>query len=219
MSLRVFVSGTGTGVGKTFVTCAIVEALRARGERVTALKPLETGCDPDPVDALALAAAAGQPELASLDGLYRAAPALAPYAATLAGAAPLDWDRLLSTLEPFRDDPNLLVEGAGGLLVPLDRERTISDLAAALELPLLLVASNALGVLSDTLAVAEHAARRGLPVAAVILVEPASSDRSITSNIDILGERLGAPVIAFPRVETQTARREAGRLILDRLGA
>lgn len=219
MSLRLFVSGTGTGVGKTFVTRALAAALRERGEEVAALKPIETGCDPDPADALALATAAGRPELASLPGLYRVTPPLAPWAATLEGQPPLDWDALIAAVAPHRNDPNLLVEGAGGLLVPLDERRTIADLVEALDLPLLLVAANALGVLSDTLAVVECATRRRLEVAAVILVAPRTPDRSMASNIDILDARIAAPVIAFPHVETQTAHLAAGRAILERLGA
>jgi len=86
MTPGLFVGGTGTGVGKTYVARALARALsREAGRAVAALKPLETGCDPDPLDALALAGACGRPELAHHRGLYRVPPPLAPYAATLGG--------------------------------------------------------------------------------------------------------------------------------------
>lgn len=215
--MRVFVTGTGTGVGKTVVTRALAEALRTEGRRVTALKPIETGCDPDPRDAIALAEAAGRPELARLPGLYRARAPLAPHAAALEGAPPLDWPELLAALAPHREDDPLLVEGAGGLLVPLDRARVIADLAIALALPILVVAPNALGVLSDVLATVECACARGLSVAAVILREPASRDYSFATNVDILAGRLDAPILDFPHVGSDQQRLDAGRAILGPL--
>ncbi len=215
--MRLFVTGTGTGVGKTVVTRSLAEALRADGRRVTALKPIETGCDPDPLDAVALAEAAGRPELARLPGLYRARAPLAPHAAALEGEPALDWSGLLAALAPHREDDPLLVEGAGGLLVPIDPSRVIADLAVALALPILVVAPNALGVLSDVLATVECAHARGLSVAAVILREPATRDRSFATNVDTIASRLEAPILDFPHVASDAQRLEAGRAILGPL--
>jgi dethiobiotin synthetase len=95
----------------------------------------------------------------------------------------------------------VLVEGAGGLFVPLDARETMAELTAALGLPLLLVAPNELGVLSSTLTVAECARARGIELRAVVLVdpEPGKDDPSVRTNARILDERLGAPVFEFPR--------------------
>jgi dethiobiotin synthetase len=199
-----FVTATGTGVGKTFVTRGLARALLRRGDPVYAIKPLETGCAPDPLDALALARACGRSELARAPGLYRVAPPLSPYAATLAGCTPPPTPAELtaSVRALAAPDALVLVEGAGGLLVPLDARRSMADLAAALALPLLLVANDALGVLSFTFTVVESAHARELPVAGVVLTRtaPASPhDGSTQHNATILAERLSpVPVLRFP---------------------
>jgi dethiobiotin synthetase len=198
-----FVTATGTGVGKTFVTRGLARALLRRGNPVYAIKPLETGCTPDPLDAVALARACGRPELARAPGLYRVAPPLSPYAATLAGCRPSPTPAELATSVRAlaASDAVVLVEGAGGLLVPLDAHRTMADLAAALALPLLLVANDALGVLSFTFTAVESAHARELPIAGVVLTRtaPASPDDSTQHNATILAERLApVPVLRFP---------------------
>jgi dethiobiotin synthetase len=202
---RYFVTGTGTGIGKTFVTRALARAGARRAMRVAALKPLETGCNPQPADAFALERAALRSDLARAPGLYRAPLPLAPYAATLAGTPPPPpLSELASTIEEHVRDADLaLVEGAGGLLVPYDAERTLADLALALAYPLILIAPDGLGVLSHTLTAYEAAERRGLAVAAVILtrhnLDP--KDKSAGTNQRILAERIDAPVRSFPRCD------------------
>jgi dethiobiotin synthetase len=201
-----FISSTGTGVGKTFVTRALAAALRDRGRRVVALKPVETGFD-DPArsDAHALALACGRPELTEYAGFYRASPPLSPYAVALQGEpSPPPIRALVDAIHhAARGSEFALVEGAGGLLVPLDRRQTIADLVAALGLPLVLVAPNALGVLSYVLTAAEAARSRGIELRAVVLVDPPDPkvEPSMRTNARILDERLGTPVFEFPRVE------------------
>ncbi|MDH5492980.1 MAG: dethiobiotin synthase [Myxococcales bacterium] len=195
-----FISGVGTGVGKTYVTRGLARALSARG-RVAAFKPLETGVAPAAEDALALSRACQEPGLAALPGLYRAAPPLAPWAATLAGEPPPpSLEALRSTLRaasaPFEW---ILVEAAGGLLAPIDAEHTMAELARALALPILLVASNGLGVLSYVLTAAESAERRGLPIEALVLVDAERRDPSQASNARILEQRLQRPALRFRR--------------------
>jgi dethiobiotin synthetase len=199
MITRLFVSATGTSSGKTFVTRGLTAALVRLGYRVAALKPLETGCEPDPLDALALARAAQRPELAHDASFYRVSPPLSPYAATLGGAAGPDLTTMVGRmLEIGAQHDRLLVEGAGGLLVPLDRNRDMSDLARALACPVLLVAPNRLGVLSHTLATVESAIARKLPLAGLVLTEPdVAPDASSASNIPILRERLEIPIFGF----------------------
>lgn len=192
-----FITGTGTGVGKTWLTRGLAAALHRRGVSVAAIKPLETGCDPDPADALELARACGREELARAPGLYRARPPLAPYAATLEGEPPVDLDAVLAATRDLAADVTL-VEGAGGLLVPLDAEHTLAELAAALALPLVIVARDGLGVLSATLTTAECAARRGLVLRAVVLSPPNDPhDASPATNARILQERLDCPVLRY----------------------
>jgi dethiobiotin synthetase len=206
-----FVTATGTGAGKTFVTRGFAAALRVRGLRVAALKPIETGLSEpsaapiEPAtDAAFLAGACGRPELADASGFYRAAVPAAPYAVSLATGSPApDLEQLAHAVRAAAAGSDIaLVEGAGGLLVPLDRDRTIADLIASLGLPILLVAPNTLGVLSHALTAAESADRRNLRIAALVLTDlaPASdtSDPSRPHNAAILAERLPFPILRFP---------------------
>lgn len=186
-----FVTATGTGAGKTTVTAALARALVAQGKDVVALKPIETGVDPVAADALALAEACGRPELAADRRWYRARPPLSPHAAQLEGHAPIDLPTLAAAVREHAGDRLVLVEGAGGLLVPLDERATLADLAVELALPLLLVAPNRLGVLSETLTAAESADRRSLSIAAVVLNQPAiPTDASAKTNARVLAAHL-----------------------------
>ena len=204
-----FVSSTGTGAGKTFVTRGLAAALRAGGRSVAALKPIETGfTEPNPTpeltDAALLARASGRSGAGAEPGFYRAELPAAPRAVSLAtGLAAPNIEQLAAAIsQAARDASVVLVEGAGGLLVPLDRERTIADLALCLSLPILLVAPNALGVLSHALTACESAERRGLPIAALVLTELAppgdTRDPSRPHNAAILRERVSCPVVSFP---------------------
>ena len=196
------ITGPATGAGKTLITRALAAALHARGRIVAALKPVETGVDPFAEDALALARAAGDPSLASAAGFHRAKPALAPYAVQLEGhAAAPDLPAIIAQIRALAVTADvLLVEGAGGLLAPFDAHHDCTDLARQLELPLLLVARDQLGVLSHVLTCFESARTRALPVAAVILSrhQPGDPDPSLRTNQRILQERLACPVVTFP---------------------
>lgn len=199
---RVFITSTATGAGKTFLTRGIARSLRRSGRRPLALKPLETGVSPDPLDAIALARACDRSDLANAPGFARAELPLAPYAAALEAAAPpprVEHLRAaIRNLEPTGDC--LLVEGAGGLLVPIDERDTMAELAVALDLPLLVIAPDRLGVLSDVLTCVEAAHARQLKVLAVILASHArvAGDPSSRTNVRILAERLPCPVLTLP---------------------
>lgn len=193
-----FVTGTGTGEGKTYVTRGLARHARRLGVNVAAIKPLETGVAPLALDAIALARAAGRPELANLPGLYRVAPPVAPLTATLRGERPVPPNAALRDVVRSVAADLLLVEGAGGVLVPLDHERSIADLIASLGLPAILVARNALGVMSHTRAAFEALAHRSIPVAAVVLTEHGPSDDSQRDNLSVLAGLLPAPVIRVP---------------------
>ncbi|HEY3020868.1 MAG TPA: dethiobiotin synthase, partial [Solirubrobacteraceae bacterium] len=138
-----FVTGTDTGAGKTLVAAAIAAALRARGERVCAAKPVLTGTDEPPAgwppdDAL-LAAATGQ-DPADVAPV-RFGPAVSPHlAAELAGARLDLGDLAARTLDTGDPEATLVVEGVGGLLVPLVGRASVRDLARALGLPVVVAA-------------------------------------------------------------------------------
>ena len=197
----VFVSGTGTGVGKTWVTRGLARALLRRGKGVVALKPVETGCDPDPLDALALAHACGRPRVAGSEGFYRVRPPVAPLAATRMGEPPPpDAAHIARSVFLASVGSGIaLVEGAGGLLVPLREGEDFGHLAGELALPIVLVARDGLGVLSHTAAVLLAARSRDLPVAALVLTRfDDEEDPSREHNAAIVAEH-GIPVHVFGR--------------------
>jgi len=194
-----FVTGTDTGVGKTVVACALARALRARGADVGVQKPVETGVGPGgPLDALALRAAAGADD--PLDDVCPEARVL-PAAPAVAGEAegrPIDLGRIRSAYARLRARHEILVvEGAGGLLVPLAGPFTMADLAAELGLPLLVVARGSLGTVNHTLLTLEVAAARGLPVAGVVVSHgPTALSAADSSNLGALRRTLGPRLLA-----------------------
>jgi dethiobiotin synthetase len=203
-----FITATGTGVGKTWLASAPTTACIQRGKKVAAIKPIETGVDPDPGDALELARACNDPSLANAEGLYRAKDPLAPYAIEKRGGPPVGSLRALTkrVRELARDADYTIVEGVGGVLVPLDRERTIADFAAQLDLQTVLVARNALGVLSYTLTAVEALRKRHVSVRAIVLNHVdrhRKEDLSRTSNAAVLADYLPRiPIIRVPRVQS-----------------
>ena len=210
----VFITATGTGVGKTWLASALTAACVQRVKRVAAIKPIETGVDPEPLDALQLARACNDAALAYADGLYRAKEPLAPYAIEKRGGPSVGSLRALTkrVRELGKDADFTIVEGAGGVLVPLDREHTIADLAAQLDLQTVLVARNALGVLSYTLTAVEALRKRNVSVSAVVLNHVDRNqpeDMSRTSNADVLADYLPRlPILCAPHVESPSELRD-----------
>jgi dethiobiotin synthase len=196
------VTSTSTNAGKTWITRSIARALTIRYYRVFSIKPIETGCDPDPLDAIAIARACGLPYLATITGLYRARLPLSPYAVSLITGEPSPNLPLLAKLVTTltSDCDVALVESAGGLFVPLNREQTTADFALALGFPLIVVVPDVLGVLSYSLSLLECAASRSLAISAFVVVQqqPGPPSTAVGSNFDILSKRFSFPVIFFP---------------------
>jgi dethiobiotin synthetase len=164
-----FVTGTDTGVGKTTVGCALLRCARVDGHAWLPWKPVETGCDGEAeTDAERLARAAGCD--ASTVGPLRLRMPASPARAARAEGVTLALDALLERAQAMRSGGRpLLVEGAGGLLVPFAPGVTFAELAAALSLPVLVVARDALGTVNHTLLTVEALRRRGLAPRAVAL--------------------------------------------------
>jgi len=221
-----FVTGTDTGVGKTVLSAALLAAMAAHGERVSAHKPAVTGLDDPGADAMQrhwpadhelLGAAAGisADEVAPL----RYGPAVSPMlAAELAGET-LTARRLLAAgaaalAASDATDRTLIVEGVGGLLSPLADDLTVCDLAVALRLPLLIAARPGLGTINHTLLTLQCARAAGLSVRAVVLTpwppQPSALERS---NLEAIAR--------FGFVEVHTLGRASGPEIaaLARVGA
>ncbi len=164
---RLFVTGTDTGVGKTTVACALAAAFARRGHKVAVMKPCETGGGDD---ALRLAAATGRALDPALVCPYRFPLPASPEVAAAAAGGTIDFAPILMAAAALSVDADLvLVEGAGGLLVPIAVQLDMADLARALELPLLIVARASLGTVNHTRLTLEAARARKLDVTGVIL--------------------------------------------------
>jgi dethiobiotin synthetase len=192
-----FVTGTDTGVGKTVVAGAIVAALRAAGMRVAAFKPVVTGLDdvPEPGwprDHELLAAAAGtRPEAVAP---HTFGPPVSPHLAAELAGVELDVDTMVvaaSAAAAEAEADVLVVEGVGGLLVPLTRDRTVRDLAVALGFPLVVAARPGLGTISHTLLTLEAARAAGLTVAAVVISPWPESPSVMEASNRVTVARLG----------------------------
>ncbi|HEY0567124.1 MAG TPA: dethiobiotin synthase [Xanthobacteraceae bacterium] len=204
-----FVTGIGTEVGKTFVTAGLVRQLRARGREVQALKPVVSGFDPaapTESDPGLLLAALDRPiipvEIERIAPWRFAAPLSPDMAATREGRA-IDFAALIefSRSQIVQTPGTLLIEGAGGIMAPLDRQYTMLDWMSALRLPLVVVAGSYLGSISHTLTCLDVLQRRDLQVAALMVSESERSTVPFDENVSSIA-RFADPltVIGLPRV-------------------
>jgi dethiobiotin synthetase len=211
---RYFVTGTDTGVGKTEVASALLSLLADAGLAPGALKPYESGCaDVErPADALALRAAARSEDALGSISLHRFRAPLSPgMAAERLGLNP-SWAETLKAFRAYQGRA-LVVEGAGGLLVPLDRRHQVIDLVAATRLPVVLVARAGMGTLNHTGLSLLALRKRRIPVRAVVLVQSsAGRDGSARDNARWLQRRDGVEVLGpVPFVPDAEERRAAFR--------
>ena len=193
MRRGVFVTGTGTGVGKTAVTRGVVRALRRRGVDVAALKPVESGFaeageDGAGSDAAALLRASGRP--GSLEDVcaYRLREPVSPHLAAARDGVRIDPARIDALLRRAEATADLVVaEGAGGLLVPLNDDLLAADLFARTGYRALIVARNELGAIHAALSTVEAARSRGLEVIGVVLNGTPAADFGNAAAIERFG--------------------------------
>jgi dethiobiotin synthetase len=168
MRRGLFITGTDTGVGKTYLTCRIARTWRREGRSFRVMKPLATG---DGEDTRLLSQASGQSDLSAISPFRFAEPAAPPVAARAEGVH-LELERIVAAVREYGNETEaLLVEGVGGLLCPLTERETVADLIAALRLPCIVVARRSLGTLNHTMLTLEVARHRGLKVAGVVISE------------------------------------------------
>jgi dethiobiotin synthetase len=201
--IRLGVTGTDTGVGKTVVACALAAAMTRRGLTVAAMKPIETGVSPDDPnrDGARLARAAGARRPLSVTAPVTYIDPVAPLVAAQRERRFVDLDALDTAMrEASRGHDVLLVEGAGGILVPITERIAFDALFARWSLDPIVVAANRLGVINHvrlTLAAARNA---GLRPRVVVLnelhLEPA--DPSIADNARMIEELERIPVCSLP---------------------
>ncbi|MEK6208748.1 MAG: dethiobiotin synthase [Pseudomonadota bacterium] len=216
-----FVTGTDTGVGKTRVATALLRAFARRGLRAVGMKPVAAGCERIDgalvsEDVAALAAASNMNLPVDLINPYRFQPAIAPHlAAELAGET-ISLQRIRDAYVALaaRAD-RVVVEGAGGFLVPLNEREDFGDLARILELPVLLVVGMRLGCLNHALLTAEAVQRRGLQFAGWVANRLDAQMSAFEQNVQILRERLGAPLLGTVPFGVEDAEAAASCLDLQ----
>lgn len=197
-----FVTGTDTGVGKTLAACALLHALQRRHARVVGMKPVAAGLvdtpdGPDSEDAIALRAASTLRVPRGLDNPVRLPEPLSPHLAAQRAGQAIDIAHLVACQRELAHRADaVVVEGAGGFLVPLSAEQTGADLAQALDLPVVLVVGLRLGCLNHALLTAEAIRSRGLRLAGWVAnrIDPAMA--AADDNIAFLRQRLAAPLLA-----------------------
>ncbi len=200
--IGLFVTGTDTGVGKTLIAAGLAHALQTLGVDIGVMKPVETGCPMrdgrlQPPDALALREAAGLRDALDLINPYRFHAPLAPMVAAERLRRCIDVERLLERFGRLADRHTMmLVEGAGGLLVPITEKLSFLDLAVRLQLPVLVVIGSRLGALNHARLTVEAVLAAGIPVAGAI-VNRATPERSLarTTNLAALRRLLAIPVL------------------------
>ncbi|MFO0582282.1 MAG: dethiobiotin synthase [Anaeromyxobacter sp.] len=213
-----FVTGTDTGVGKTEVSCALLEAARATAVDAVGMKPAQSGVTADePSDAQRLREASGRCEpLEALCPYTFEAPLAPAVAARLAGVA-ISIERIEEAARALAArHATVLVEGAGGLLVPLTDELTYADLAARLGLPVLVVARAGLGTVNHTALTVEAISSRGLRLAGIVLNRTTpTDDPSVPHNASEIARITGRePIAILPWEPDIEARGRALRSIL-----
>lgn len=174
-----FVTGTDTGVGKTMVSAAILEAAAALGKRTLAMKPVASGCDETPdglrnEDALMLMEAMSEPLGYDQVNPVALKPAIAPHVAAAQARRTITAERLVGFCRGLQMRPAdlLLVEGAGGWRVPLNDRETYADMPGALKMPVVLVVPLKLGCINHALLTAEAIRRDGLTIAGWVANRP-----------------------------------------------
>ncbi len=226
----IFVTGTDTGIGKTVISGALAMLLREQGKRVGVFKPVATGCRRDVrlglicEDAEFLAHCADTDATLEEINPVRYAGELAPMVAADHTKRPIDWDaidRSWAMLSAQNDV--VVVEGAGGLLVPIDRKTTMADLIERWKLPVIVVARAGLGTINHTLLTLEAFRQRKLKVAGVVIngYRPGSATLAEETNPDVIARlaRIDIPIIVPFDPRTDVRQGIVGEAVLHPLRA
>jgi dethiobiotin synthetase len=206
----IFITATGTDVGKTYVAASLIGHFRQMGRVVEAIKPVVSGFDPAQAassDPGVLLRALGAPVTAeSIERIspWRFRAPLSPDLAAQREGRSIDVENVIAycrnVIEQRRD--LLLIEGVGGVMVPLDGERTILDVMMALQLPLILVTGSYLGAISHTLTALDSLYRRDMNVLSIIVSETAGSGVPLDDTVAAIS-RFADPVVGLPRKKAQ----------------
>jgi len=211
-----FVTGTDTGVGKTLVSCALLHGFAAQGKRVVGMKPVAAGCDnfEQNDDVVQLRAASNVLASKGQINPYCFVQAVAPHLAAQFVGINISLPRILESFAELNAQADVvIVEGAGGFLVPLNSWQDSSDMAQQLGLPIILVVGMRLGCLNHALLTFEAIAARGLTLAGWVANVLEANLPMLNENIAALRQRINAPLLGVIPYQTQPDAREAATLL------
>lgn len=217
----IFITGTDTGVGKTYIAAGIAAELRSCGVNVGVMKPAETGCRVQggrlvPEDSMALMRAAGSRDALSLVNPCRFRNPLAPSVAAKQEGRKVDIQKIMRSFRELcsRHD-YLIVEGAGGIMVPLWEDTLFVDLAKRMGFPVLIVARPGLGTINHTLLTVEALLKKELALAGIVLnhATEARQDISVRTNPPVIKDLSGARFIHVVRHGSRDLRKLADLLL------
>lgn len=215
-----FITGTDTGVGKTFCTVALLRALQQSGYTAVGYKPIASEADEagenDDVRALQAASSARLPY--GSHNVYTFIEATAPHLAAEDERKTIDWDSMSSGLERLKQQADCaLIEGAGGWLTPLDRQRTFADWAVREQLPVVLVVGMKLGAINHALLTAQSVRVHGLSLAGWVANCLEEKPHRLRDYVDTLSEMLPAPLLGVVPFRASVAQAaevlDVGRLL------
>lgn len=216
-----FVTGTDTGVGKTLVACALLHAFASQGKQVAGLKPVAAGCGEDDrnEDALALRAASTMQLTYGQVNPYCFGRAIAPHLAARFSGVRIELGRILNSYRELAGQADeVIVEGAGGFLVPLNEKQGGADLAQLLGLPVVLVVGMRLGCLNHALLTLRAIGGCGLKCAGWVANVVVEKMPALQENIDTLRDRIDAPLVGVvPYMEMPDAHAAAQWLKVELL--
>ena len=203
----VFITGTGTGVGKTFVCAGLIGYFRGLGQPVNALKPLVSGfdlaapCGSDPAILIEALGRDVNPEELKRVSPWRFRAPLSPDMATRFEDRAIDFQAIADFCRAAiaRDDGVLLIEGIGGIMVPIDARHTVLDLMSLLNLPLILVAGSYLGTLSHVLSAQEVLHRHALDLRAIVVSETEGAPVPLDATLATLANFAKVPLLGLQR--------------------
>ncbi|CAH1386769.1 dethiobiotin synthase [Candidatus Nitrotoga sp. M5] len=216
-----FITGTDTGVGKTLISCALLHAFAAQGQRVVGMKPVAVGCDDDGhnQDARQLQAASNVLVCYGQINPYSFLDPIAPHIAARNSGVNIDFARILTSYHELASQADIvIIEGTGGFRVPLNNNQDIADLALQLNLPVILVVGMRLGCLNHALLTASAIETCGLKCAGWVANVLSTDMLAVQDNIVALQQRLTAPLIGvIPSQSQPDARLMALQIKLELL--
>jgi dethiobiotin synthetase len=208
--MRLFITATGTDIGKTFLTCQMARALRHKGKKVRVLKPVTSGFDPadDKSDIALLLKAVGLPFTESnirATSLYRFRAPLSPDMAARREDVSIDFGALKDFCERKTDADITLIEGVGGVMSPVAEDKTVLDLIRALKAPCLLLTGSYLGSISHALTACSTLLHAGITIRGMVISESEHAPIRAEEMAATLKHFVSLPILCLPRSEDETS--------------